>query len=774
MMHGARRSGSSTRRRVAWLAVPGLLLLVLLLAVWLQREALLRQGLNLVLAPLSLAVATLDGLQLGPQQLQLDALELQLLDSGQRLQVTQLTLDFRYAGLAALPTLDALRIASLRLLPAAVPATAAGSSATDSSASAALDVPAMLQLLHDFPLASIDVAAVQLPQLDEVLQARLRAAPGNFTAELDSASYSAALTLQQADATGAGTGAAAALQLQAQLGALLNGNAQFSLLPATDPQQLAGSGEFDLQGQWQQQPWQASGTLQLPACSLASRAACSLQFTLDATLDALRVGDAVAADVLHLQELRFTSSGNVSPEPLRLQLAPDTRLQVESLQAADWQAGALQLQTATPLTVQQATDAAQWQLNAAAVQGTLAAFDSGAYHMETAFTARELDLQLGSTSSGTLTLATQGLLLRGPQAWLPAFDMEAALTLQGDLLQFSTPLLTRTGTAQASLQLRGSHDLASGSGSAELQLAPLQLAAAGPTLAGWLGPWPASFDLVQGSIDAGLQLQWAALPAADGGTASTAVRGTLQAGFKDVAGYYDSSFFRGFNAALHGSFDSTRAFMFDTAPLQLTLAELDVGLPLRQLSASLQLQADGRLRIDSLDGELLGGSIAMQDQHYDFSTDDNALTLRFDGLRLDQLLALTQYQDLAVSGAVSGEVPLHVSDGRIEVADGTLVALQPGGSIHYLGDLGAGQAAANLDLVRQALSNYQFDSLQSSIDYSPAGELLLSMQLQGFNPELENGRRVNLNLNLSDNIPALLQSLQAGRAIEDLVQELYE
>jgi len=51
---------------------------------------------------------------------------------------------------------------------------------------------------------------------------------------------------------------------------------------------------------------------------------------------------------------------------------------------------------------------------------------------------------------------------------------------------------------------------------------------------------------------------------------------------------------------------------------------------------------------------------------------------------------------------------------------------------------------------------------------------VLGMQLQGSNPDMNNGQRINLNLNLSNNVVDLLESLQAGRAIEDFFQERYQ
>ena len=56
------------------------------------------------------------------------------------------------------------------------------------------------------------------------------------------------------------------------------------------------------------------------------------------------------------------------------------------------------------------------------------------------------------------------------------------------------------------------------------------------------------------------------------------------------------------------------------------------------------------------------------------------------------------------------------------------------------------------------------------MDYRTSGELALAVRLQGLNPDVNNGQRINLNLNISDNIPDLLRSLQAGRSIADTLE----
>ena len=58
----------------------------------------------------------------------------------------------------------------------------------------------------------------------------------------------------------------------------------------------------------------------------------------------------------------------------------------------------------------------------------------------------------------------------------------------------------------------------------------------------------------------------------------------------------------------------------------------------------------------------------------------------------------------------------------------------------------------------------------SRIQELPIWKLQLASLLRRFNPRRGNGQRINLNLNISDNIPALLQSLQSGRSIAEALE----
>ncbi len=77
---------------------------------------------------------------------------------------------------------------------------------------------------------------------------------------------------------------------------------------------------------------------------------------------------------------------------------------------------------------------------------------------------------------------------------------------------------------------------------------------------------------------------------------------------------------------------------------------------------------------------------------------------------------------------------------------------------------------SGLGLATAALSNFAYESLTADVNYSKAGDLTLQMQIKGRNPELDEGRPVILNLGVENNVPQMLKSLQAARAVEELLE----
>ncbi|MCH8538866.1 MAG: YdbH domain-containing protein, partial [Alkalimonas sp.] len=170
---------------------------------------------------------------------------------------------------------------------------------------------------------------------------------------------------------------------------------------------------------------------------------------------------------------------------------------------------------------------------------------------------------------------------------------------------------------------------------------------------------------------------------------------------------------------------------------------------------------------------LFNGRVRLPQQSYDLSQSEWTLLLQIEQLDLQQLLTQHPTSDLTGQGLINGQLPLVVSSKGIEVVQGQLKAVEPGGKLSYRSPQAQGMAASNpgMSMIITALDDFHYTVLNTEVSYTPDGKLILALQLQGRNPALEQGRPVHFNITLEEDIPALITSLQLTNQLNDVIQK---
>jgi len=176
--------------------------------------------------------------------------------------------------------------------------------------------------------------------------------------------------------------------------------------------------------------------------------------------------------------------------------------------------------------------------------------------------------------------------------------------------------------------------------------------------------------------------------------------------------------------------------------------------------------ADDRVSVEQAAFSILGGRASLSDFSMDPDVLDTDFVLTVDAIDLSQLLAL-EGEDIQGDGYLSGSLPVTVRAGLPSISGGRLASLEPGGSIRLAADFGALTGQPGLDFAVVALTDYRYTSLAATVDYLEDGELKLGISLQGRNPKVENGRPIHYNLNVSENVLVLLESLRAQSDLTD-------
>jgi hypothetical protein len=206
----------------------------------------------------------------------------------------------------------------------------------------------------------------------------------------------------------------------------------------------------------------------------------------------------------------------------------------------------------------------------------------------------------------------------------------------------------------------------------------------------------------------------------------------------------------------------------------VTLDEAFVGTTIRAIHAGFALTGK-QLVLDDLRAVMLGGNVRASDFTYAIDAGSADLAVTLDGIQLADVLKL-QDQELSGSGTLDGNLPMQVRGNVAEVRGGMISARAPGGTIAYAK---ASEYAKNIgqqgfEFAVAALSDFRYTRMESSIDYDRKHVLKLGVKLYGHNPAIEDGRPINYNLNVSQNVLDLLRSLRAtdevSRQLENRLQ----
>ncbi len=345
---------------------------------------------------------------------------------------------------------------------------------------------------------------------------------------------------------------------------------------------------------------------------------------------------------------------------------------------------------------------------------------------------------------------------------LSDLSIASDVLVEDDDLDLQLRLSTQGGELRTDIDMDG--DLASATARISLEKASLNL---GDTpLSSLLQGWPYSIDLSAGRFEltGSFQLE-------EDGISGDAALVTDQA-----SGAYEDIAFVGFDSTVVMNLDKNGGL--STQPGAFSLSLLDAGIRAKDISGLASISDNGSvIDVRQLKFKVLGGTIDVDPFMYVDSKHFNSIVLQADGLQLSQIADFAELASFDVDGGVSGEIPIRIGDDGITITDGILESDGKGGSIRYIPAVmnedahDASEPQSQLDIVTRSLGHFEFSSLISEISYSNDGNLNMKTRLTGINPDVDPTQPIVLNLNIENNIPQLLRSLQATRSIEQILEQ---
>ncbi len=286
-------------------------------------------------------------------------------------------------------------------------------------------------------------------------------------------------------------------------------------------------------------------------------------------------------------------------------------------------------------------------------------------------------------------------------------------------------------------------------------------------MSGLLSNWPESVTLEAGQVTVDVSLQ-------QGPDRPRAVSGHVQ--LEGLTGIWDRVAFMGLGGNLNSRLEAGR---FTVGADDLTLTEINPGVPVGPVDLAWFYQADageplaGRLELDKAEAGFLGGQAKVLPGQWQLAQMPLTVPVELERLDLTRLMELYPTEGLSGTGTLSGRVPVLISDEGLWVERGQVTALDPGGVLKLPAERipGIGQGNQAMELIGEALKNFHYTVLKSTVDYDQDGTLHLDLRIEGRNPEVKDGYPVVLNIDLEEDLPALLTSLQLSGRVNEAVTE---
>ena len=362
----------------------------------------------------------------------------------------------------------------------------------------------------------------------------------------------------------------------------------------------------------------------------------------------------------------------------------------------------------------------------------------------------------------------------------------------------AAPELVKAGilaeTVDQSVKVTGrvSHDLTMHQGALRATLAPRPFSPSGTTLSRLITPWEHPFDVTAGRLALSAAVTWGAGPRRvstgsddrqePGGV--VVKRGQVAIMAKDLDGYYEDIPVEDINTTITVNATSLDDVTM-AGPATVRIGRVDPGVALENIALTLQL---GRLGfgdnvgqpgvdLKDVSAHTLGGRVSSPRINFDPARPATRFTLKIDGVQLDRLLQLEQQPGLEGTGVLDGSIPITLNGKTVTIHEGHVAVRPPGGVIRFapLDETRQMlvQAKPEMELVLRALENFRYDVLRATVNYREDGTLSLETRLEGKNPDMTESPPVHFNLNVEENIPALLQSVQVVKDIEQRLEKAF-
>ncbi|GGB80296.1 hypothetical protein GCM10011352_02490 [Marinobacterium zhoushanense] len=461
-------------------------------------------------------------------------------------------------------------------------------------------------------------------------------------------------------------------------------------------------------------------------------------------------------------DLELTAHASLSASELQLRVLPGSSVGGKAVHAPGWAVQDIRLRLERPFELVHSLDGARTEPGPIQLVVTPEGMELDGVD-SLSLSPLEVGLQIQPVPLGVefrLNSKKLDLAVAGKQ--LPSIATQLSGQWHPDTARGTLRLQTQTPETELNADWR----LSATDFHADWRASPLNLPSLQPLLRQWLAAWPSDLVLNRGELRLSGQLTGPS-PGDAAVSAAVALRST------DLT-WADHIEAEGVDADLdvqyrrNGSLSSGGVVHADLLRTGIDIRDTQLAYRYRQ-----NRDGSAQMTTQPLTLNLLGGRIELPAITFDPTAPSFETTATLEQIQLSEALRLYQQPGLTGETALSGTLPIRIKGQDIEISNGHISSTTPGW-IRYQPSTElelAAQSNPGLQLALSALSNLQLDQLDLGVHYTPNGDLELNSRLQGQNPDWQQGRPIDITLNIEENLLQLLRSLQISQRIGESLQK---
>jgi hypothetical protein len=216
-------------------------------------------------------------------------------------------------------------------------------------------------------------------------------------------------------------------------------------------------------------------------------------------------------------------------------------------------------------------------------------------------------------------------------------------------------------------------------------------------------------------------------------------------------------------SGISGQVDLARLWPIETPPGQeVRIDRLVAALPAADGRVRFQVRGPDTIAVERAELTGVGGRIWAEGITVTGGQLPDNVVLHVDGLGLADLAAQMNILGLKAEGKLSGKIPIALGkEGAMTIEGGQLDA-EGRGLLQFRpptrAPAGQPKEGGRMDLVLDILEDLKFDGMTLSLDGDARKDVRMTLRVHGRNPKIQQGRPVDLTVNLSGNIGEAIQA----------------